>query len=291
MSEQLLKNQDAILEGIWKVEQDILDEIDRVCTENGLRYSLAYGTLLGAVRHHGFIPWDDDIDIMMPREDYEKLIRIWPAAAREGYILQDDTMHDDYVNNYAKVRRDHTTFLQFEFERSCSYHIGIFVDIFPGDRVAPTKITRALQYFAFAVNLLYNRGYTSGTGGLFGLAERILLRLVPRKYHRRLSLAAGKMSRRWNDNDSGQIVFANRLGCSKLYYPCDLFEHLDRKEFQGKCYSTFQDADRMLRIEFGDYMQLPPEEERVWRHHPIIVDFERNYEEIVKEEENGRDAS
>ena len=265
------------LEEIWKVELEILDEVDRVCTENGLRYSLAYGTLLGAVRHGGFIPWDDDIDIMMPREDYERMIQIWPTEAKEEFILQDDTMHDDYVNNYAKVRRDHTTFLQFEFEKQCSYHTGVFVDIFPGDRVAPTKITRAIQYCEFAINLLFNRGYTSGTGGLIGLAERILLWMVPKKYQRRLSLAAGKMSRRWNADHSAPFVFANTIGCSRLYYPSDLFEHLDRKEFQGKKYLTFQDADQMLRIEFGDYMQLPPEEERVWRHHPIVVNFDQNY--------------
>ena len=277
-------NQNVELEDIWKVELEILDEIDQVCTENGLRYSLAYGTLLGAVRHGGFIPWDDDIDIMMPREDYDKLIQIWPAAAREGFIIQDDTMYDDYVNNYAKVRRDHTTFLQFETERGRSFHKGIFVDIFPGERVAPTKLGRALQYACFAVNLLYNRGYTSGTGGVVGLAERFLLRIVPRKRYRRLSLAAGKLSRRWNRKGTGQIVFPNRLGCSRIYYPSDLFEHMTRIGFEGKEYSAFADADRMLRIEFGDYMILPPEEERVWRHHPLIVDFERNYEEIVEEE-------
>lgn len=281
-----MKNQNVALEDIWAVELEILDEIDRVCTENGLRYSLAYGTLLGAIRHGGFIPWDDDIDIMMPREDYDRLIQIWPAVARKEFLIQDDTMHDDYVNNYAKVRKDHTTFLQFDSERTCSYHTGLFVDIFPGERVAPTRIARNWQYFLFAVNLLFNRGYTSGTGGIVGLAERVLLRVVPRKNYRRISLAAGKRSRRWNDDTSCQIVFPNRIGCSKLYYPHDLFEHLDRKVFQGKSYSTFQDADRMLRIEYGDYMQLPPEEERIWAHHPIIVDFDHNYEELAEERKN-----
>jgi len=279
------------LEDVWRTEQEILDEIDRVCTENGLRYSLAYGTLLGAVRHHGFIPWDDDIDIMMPREDYEKLREIWREKANDGFILEDETMFDDFVNNFAKVRKDHTTFLQFETERTRKYHKGFFVDIFPGDRVAPAGFSRMLQYCAFAVNLLYNRGYTSKAGGLTGLAGRVLLRIVPRKYHRRLSLAAGRLSRRWNDNPSAQMVFPNRLGCCKLYYPSDLFDHLTRIVFQGKDYSAFQDADKMLRIEFGDYMQLPPEEERVWKHPPIVVSYEQNYESMVKETEVGRDAT
>ncbi len=65
------------IENVWIIEQEILDVIDKICQSNDLRYSLFAGTLLGAVRHRGFIPWDDDVDIVMPREDYEKLIEIW----------------------------------------------------------------------------------------------------------------------------------------------------------------------------------------------------------------------
>mgnify|MGYP000031386595 FL=1 len=65
------------IEAVWNTEREILDVVHRVCTENNLRYSLAYGTLLGAVRHGGFIPWDDDVDLIMPREDYEVLLKIW----------------------------------------------------------------------------------------------------------------------------------------------------------------------------------------------------------------------
>ena len=71
---------DNSIKRVWKTEQEILDVIDSVCKENGLCYSLMYGTLLGAVRHHGFIPWDDDIDIIMPRHDYEILIEIWNSS-------------------------------------------------------------------------------------------------------------------------------------------------------------------------------------------------------------------
>ena len=93
-----MKNQNVALEDIWAVELEILDEIDRVCTENGLRYSLAYGTLLGAIRHGGFIPWDDDIDIMMPREDYDRLIQIWPAVARKEFLIQMKLMKCSWMN-------------------------------------------------------------------------------------------------------------------------------------------------------------------------------------------------
>lgn len=272
--------QNVKLEDIWNVEQEILDEIDRVCTENGLRYSLAYGTLLGAIRHKGFIPWDDDIDIMMPREDYDRLREIWTDKARPGFILQDETMFDDLVNNFAKVRKDHTTFLQFESERTCSYHTGFFVDIFSCDRVAPKGIRRKIQYYQFALSLLYNRGYTSGSNGLKGFVERFFLGIVPKSKYRQISNALGRRSRRWNNDRNAQFVFPNDQTSITRYYPADLFEGLIRVPFRGKNYMVFKDYDAVLKLRYGDYVQLPPEEERVWSHHPIIVDFEKNYYEL-----------
>lgn len=268
------------LEDIWTVELEILDEIDRVCVENGLRYSLAYGTLLGAVRHGGFIPWDDDIDIMMPREDYDRLRAIWSEKANSGFILEDETMHDDYMNNFAKVRKDHTTFLQFESERTCSYHTGFFIDIFSGDRVAPKGMRRKIQYSEFALSLLYNRGYTSGARGFRGVAERVLLSLIPKSKYTKISNAIGRRSRRWNSNQAAQIVFPNDSTSITRYYPADLFENLIRIPFQGKEYYAFKEYDAILRLRYGDYMQLPPVEEQVWSHHPIIVSFEKNYDEL-----------
>lgn len=271
------------IEDIWNAELSILDEIDRICRENSLRYSLAYGSLIGAVRHKGFIPWDDDIDIIMPREDYDRLRSIWRGKASGEFILEDETMFDDYVNNFAKVRKDHTTFLQFETERTTSYHKGFFVDIFPGDRVAPAGFMRKFQYAAFALNLLYNRGYPSGAGGIRGFFERFLLKLVPGRYHSRVSNWFGEISRRWNGDTDAQLVFPSTAASCRKYYPADLFAHLIPMDFQGKQYCASSQYDTALRTEYGDYMQLPPEEERIWKHHPIIVDFERNYEEIETE--------
>ena len=188
---------DQLQRQIWATEQEILDVIHQVCTEYGLRYSLAYGTLIGAVRHKGFIPWDDDIDLMMPREDYEKLLTIWNEAAPKGYILQNTRTDPDFTQNFTKIRKDHTTFLQDESEREKHYHKGIFVDIFPGDRVAPGKIGKTVQYIACAINLLYSRGHVSGSGGLIGKAERILLKAPKKKYATRRERAE-KSIRRWN---------------------------------------------------------------------------------------------
>lgn len=278
-----MKLDEIQLTDIWDVEQSILDEIDRVCRKNHLRYSLAYGTLLGAVRHGGFIPWDDDIDIIMPREDYEKLIAIWPLESHEEYILDDCDQHPDSFNNFSKIRKNHTTFLQFEIERGRSYHKGFFVDIFPADRVAPGVLSRRIQYLDFALNLLFNRGTRSGRDGIVGFTERILLCLVPKKRYHEISLRFGRRSRRWNGNQQAQYVMPSTIRACRLFYPAKIFDHLEPIFFRNREYLAVKDRDEVLRIAYGDYMKLPPEKERIWKHHPILVDFHRNYEELSGE--------
>lgn len=279
----MTQTSDQLQQQIWATEQEILDVIHQVCTEHGLRYSLAYGTLIGAVRHRGFIPWDDDIDLMMPREDYEKLLAVWDQTAPKGYILQNTKTDPDFTQNFTKIRKDHTTFLQDEAERTKHYHKGIFIDIFPGDRVPSDKIGRKMQYIACAVNLLYSRGHTSGSGGTIGKVERALLKAPKGKYAVRRERAEKKI-RSWNGDESLQYVFSSTIGSSRKYYPANLFENMKTIEFNGKQYMCVADTDATLCVEYGDYMQLPPEEERVWKHHPFLIDFEHNYEELSSDE-------
>lgn len=269
------------LQNIWKIEQEILDVIHNICIKNNLKYSLAYGTLIGAVRHGGFIPWDDDIDIMMPREDYEKLIAIWDIEAPEGYILQNGRTDVDFTQNFTKIRKDHTTFLQDESEKNKKYHKGIFVDIFPGDRVASGKIARKLQYVACALNLLYSRGFTSGTSGVVGILERFLLKTSKKKYVERRDKCE-RFVRRWNGQLNSQYFFPSTIGCCREYYNSDLFANMKTILFNGREYLVVSDIDTTLRNCYGDYMKLPPEEERVWKHHPVLVNFYYNYEELIK---------
>ena len=273
-------NKELIQQNLRRTEQEILDEIHRICQENGLRYSLAYGTLLGAVRHKGFIPWDDDIDIIMPREDYDRLVKIWDKVSNNGFLLQTVECNDDYNNNFGKVRKDHTAFIMHEEQEKKKFHKGIFVDIFPMVRQAPGKITRKLQYALFLINLLYNRGYVSGHKGIIGIAEKCLLGIIPKKYYHRVSIWAEKRARRWQNDLSGKWISPCTFEDCKRLYPKELFEDLMDIEFEDKKYKAFSDYDDFLKMCYGDYMTLPPENERVWKHHPIIIDFNHNFEEI-----------
>lgn len=274
-----MKITDEILHKVWAVELEILDVIHSICKKHNLKYSLAYGTLIGAVRHGGFIPWDDDIDLMMPRKDYEKLKRVWKDEAPADYLMMDIESHKDIPNTFAKVVKNNTTFLQNEEAREKSYPKGIFVDIIPGDLVAPKGIRRKIQYIISAVYLLYTRGYASGTKGVIGFIEKVLLKM-PREKQHKWRQKAGKSLQKWNDANADEMFFVDILSDCKKYHPADMFDNLSEISFCGKKYNAVASYDRYLTTVYGDYMQLPPEENRVWRHHPIVIDFEHNYEDL-----------
>lgn len=269
---------------LWETEQEILDVFHEVCEKNNLRYSLAFGTLIGAIRHKGFIPWDDDIDVFMPRADYEKLLEIWDAVAPKEYLLQTPYNELDYTNNFAKIRKNHTTFIQDESEYEKKYHKGIFIDVFPGDRVATNALGRKFQYMACAINLLYSKGFTSGTTGVIGLIEKILISTKKTNYPKRRDKAE-KIIRLWNKKEQNMFFFPCVISwCNDFYHPADMFDRLVKIQFNGKSYYAVANYDEVLKLEYGNYLELPPEKDRVWKHHPILIDFEKNYEEREKED-------
>lgn len=275
-----MQNIDEYISEVWFHEQDILNVIHKVCIDNNLKYSLIFGTLLGAVRHGGFIPWDDDIDIIMPRDDYERLIALWDDAAPEGYILQNKRTDSDFTQNFTKIRKDNTTFIQDEIEKTKKYHTGIFVDVFPADRVAPEGIKRKVQYMASALNLLTARGYSSKSKGITGFFEKIIL-CLPQSIQLKIYRRTEEIISSWSNNFESEWYSPNTIAVCKRYFAPNMFEDISMIRFKDKEYCCVKDADNILTKIYGDYMKMPPIEDRVWKHHPIIVDFEHNYTEIA----------
>jgi len=271
------------IERIWETEQEILDVIHEFCIKNDIKYSLFYGTLLGAVRHGSFIPWDDDIDIAMPREDYRRFRKLWLADPPAGYILQDYNTNSDYTNNFMKIRKNNTTFLEDEGERQKKFHKGFFVDIFPLDRVAPSRIRANVQYCFAALNLLYSRGYTSGSNGMRSVIEKLLLSFPTGLHHWMLKLSENYISK-WNGKTQTDYVCFCTIRDSRRWFDSSIFDTLTKIGFRDKDYLSVKDTHGVLTQSYGDYMQLPPESERVWKHHPLLVDFNRNYEDIPETE-------
>lgn len=267
---------------VREVEREILDFFAQFCENNNLKYSLAYGTLLGAIRHKGFIPWDDDIDVMMPRDDYEKMFDIWSKSVVNGFILEDERINSKYPNSFAKLYKENTVFLSEGFlNNRVTRYRGIYIDIFPMDKVPKGIISRKIQYVASLINLLYLRRDTSGKGGIFNIIEKMLLKTKEDNYIKRRN-KANKILQRWNKTDKKlQLVNASTFRESKIYYCADLFDNLEKTEFDERKYFITGEWDSFLTTFYGNYMELPPENERVWTHKPVLVDFEHGYDELV----------
>ena len=269
------------LHKLWSVELEILKVIDGFCKTNQIKYSIAYGTLLGAVRHKGFIPWDDDIDIMMLREDYNRFRQLWLENPPAGYALVDDTLYDEYHENFMKIRKKNSTFIQFETEfENNRLPMGIFVDIFAFDRIAPNGIARKKQFLYSLVNMLYTRRYPSGKGGIIGMGEKFLLSL-PKGFQNRMKKRARKHIEKWNGKVDTPLVCFCTIDEARKLYPYDMFQSINCLQFEGLKLPAIVNIDEALKISFGNYMQLPPEDQRA-SHYPLLLDFDQSWEELKK---------
>ena len=141
----------AKMKKIWAVELDLLNEFSAVCEQYGLKWFAHAGTMLGAVRHHGFIPWDDDIDVVMPREDYERLCKVAPTAFVHPYFFQNEDTDCYFARAFSRLRNSETTAIfDNEIAFRFPYNQGIFIDIFPMDHVPADPDERKRWYAGVA---------------------------------------------------------------------------------------------------------------------------------------------
>lgn len=267
-------------------ELEIMILIDRICTDNNIDYSLCGGTLIGAVRHKGFVPWDDDLDIRMSRSNYNKFIEVWNQIKPEGYILQNKENTPEFSQTFTKIRKDNTTFLQFELERGL-YHTGIFVDLFPFDRIPQTKISKSFFHLGCLKYLIYSRenDFAHVNPILDGIVK-LLMRVTAKKQRRKYLEKFEKKLNSYQNNTDWNFVATDALSTMKIELPSDMTDEYVRLEFEGHQFMCFKKWDIYLKTFFGDYMQYPPVEERTWTHTPLIIDFEHNYEELPSEKRN-----
>lgn len=239
-----------------------LKELRRVCRENGLRYYLSGGTLLGAVRHHGFIPWDDDMDVTMPREDYERLIRLCGEhALGPEYYVQAAETDETYPHYFAKLRRGPARpYAELtDREEGC-------VDIFPLDKCPDGK---ALGQFYFGWMHVLNNAilYHTERGFVCRFRHRYLFplwRVVRHLSVGRLRAMRNALRKAMDALSSGRRLCAV---CGVYGYPREVreaswFDEPAEMEFEGERFSVPSGWDPMLTNMFGDYMSPPPEGER-----------------------------
>jgi lipopolysaccharide cholinephosphotransferase len=283
VADQEVKLQD--LPDIQKHLQEILVEVIKACDSLHLTYFAFFGTLLGVVRHSGFIPWDDDIDIAMPRPDYDRFIAEAQKLLPSYLFVQNLVTEPGYLLYYTKVRDSRTSYFEVTDCFSKINH-GLWVDIFPIDGGSDSPLFRHKMKMLF-------REYGAYEGSRFrSLSFRNEIKGLAKFKHSLVSILA---SLRFHHEDSHSLlVHVDRLlrkrpfmpkgACwsSFLYFSADaLFGPTERYgDFNGLKVRIPYDAERILSTDFGDYMKLPPAEKRFPHHEMVYYNMDLPYAQV-----------
>ena len=261
---------------IKKVQNCVLEvfsEFDRICRKHNLSYSMEGGTLMGAVKYKGFVPWDDDVDVIMPRADYERFLEIAPQETTEKFFLESYNNISQFPLNYAKFCLNGTKILNYTYSHLTQMHHGIFIDIFPIDNVKPK--TYKLQC-SLAGAFTSSRGLKLKIARISGV-KGILYKCISCLPVGLLNKAIQFFCTINNKKPSPlryEVCNPNSKFCP---LPYEMYEHLTELEFEGKKFYAVKDYDFFLKARFGEnYMnELPPEELRIPSHGQEI-EFEEN---------------
>lgn len=259
----------------------LLREFDRVCRILGIPYVLFAGTALGAVRHGGFIPWDDDLDVMMLRDDYERFLREADTVLdRERFFLQGE-FSEHWPMFFSKLRLNGTTCLEKLHPKDPKMHQGVYMDIFPCDNALGSEMGRKLQFLSSKIVIaksLHKRGYE--TNSIVKKVFMAVCSLLPAKPFLALT-GAGR-----GDSPVVHSFFAAARSYRKNIYPRSWFTQRKEISFEGGSYPITAEHDALLTMLYGDYMTLPEPHERVVKQHALLVDLEKSYEEYADYRDN-----
>lgn len=263
------------MQEVQKGSLEILKRIDKICAQLKLKYCLAYGTLIGAIRHKGFIPWDDDVDIMMPRKDYDTLVKYFIDHKDELKPLE---IINPQVNKKCPytISRISDSRYKLDVDNEDDYGIGLFVDVYPldgvGNSVAEyTKLkNKSSRYASMCFVSTRQKVKRENTKSNFKMAIKypafIVGKILGKDFfmNRLYQIAAGC------DYDASQyigcIIWASDDGIRGIF-PKSWFDELIDVEFEGSYFKAPKEYDKVLTHGYGGYMKLPPENERIAHHY------------------------
>lgn len=277
--EQIMSQEE--IRKLQKKSLEILLVFQKFCEEQGLLFYFCGGCCIGTLRHKGFIPWDDDIDVFMPREDYERLPSLWEEHMRETKYRFCKNSKTMFLRSLlSAVSDEETTFIK---ERQSDLDIphGVRLEILPLDG-CPDGIRRKFQIFwALVHQIVMNQEPLISKGKLFEIPGKVLLFLLPGwKLRYKVAKFAERRMSRYAIRDCSKITeLCARWQYMANEYPKEIFASAVKMEFEGHEMPVPVGYDTYLKMAFGDYMQLPPEEGQIPKHDAVEIDLEHSYKE------------
>lgn len=270
-------------QSVRMVQDKILETmkiIDKLCRENGIVYYIMGGTALGAVRHGGFIPWDDDLDIFMAPDQYKKLKTVFENSNSEQFILQEWRTDKKYLE-YAKIRMNGTTFIEENFKDCKDMHHGIYVDIMILHKVPENKFIQKIVYYESKFVTLY--GLSQRNWKPKSKSQEVVLKSLKFMPCKLIARIAYSHIYRY-DNRKDNYKYCYWITPAKFrngLFDKTFFEKPIDIPFEDTMLLGSEKIKEYLEYRYGDYMKLPSEEQRKAAVHAYVFDTEKNYTEYL----------
>lgn len=265
------------LQIIKSAELRIANEINQICLRNNIKYSMIGGTLIGAVRHHGFIPWDDDIDLMMERNEYERFLNIAENELSEEFYIANYEHTPSIGEPFTKIMMKNTV-MKESFTGSSGAPAGIFVDIFPVDNAPKSKVLKTIQRYrnySLRKKILIKSNYYFGKTGVKKIIYDALGAFT---FESKSDLVRKYRNNQIKYNQCDVAEYVSLCGAydyNRETLPKEWLSEYTFLEFEGQKLMAFKDYDKILKHYFGDYTKLPPENQRICRHAVAELDLRK----------------
>lgn len=260
-------------EELKKLQMKILLEIRRICNKHNIQYFLDAGTMLGAVRHKGYIPWDDDIDVGMIKSEYETFLKVAQKELKDEFFIHNQYTDPEYGLVFTKIRLKGTKFIENKGNPN-SQHQEIFVDIFPYYFISDDEYIRRIEAFRMkmlAQMLLIKSGIYVWRGEKMLKAAKFLpFRILCLLYSKKQLYS--KINDLYNKHkNTKRICMQDGVNYNRLYFDKQILSVLTDTVFEGEIFKIPKEYDLFLHTAYGDYMTLPPETERI-THQILLLD-------------------